>query len=175
MTSVFLFRPDADRYQNILYEGDDLLDVLDQLKSGRHLVPKREVVIDEGGREGDFPSLDLMIPVFTPKAYELLMPLLPPATVAQLLEADGAQFIAVSVPHIVDCLDRKNTKVALTYGLTAEIEKIHLKPDRIDGAGMFRIDGIENFGVFVSGAFMDVVKEHRLRGLERVKVWPKKK
>jgi hypothetical protein len=33
--------------------------------------------------------------------------------------------------------------------------------------------GVEGFGVFVSGLFMEAVQTHQLTGLKKIKIWPK--
>jgi len=144
--SVYLFRPDANRFNVLTRPGKQVTAVYDALREGKAL-PKeeRKFEYERGDRDGDFPLLAFTIPVLSERAYEILRPIVDPWTSAQEIFADDFRFQALSVTHVLDCIDQQSTPVDIkSYAIVSQLDKIHLHPNRLDESNMFRMNAVSS-------------------------------
>jgi len=130
-----------------------------------------------GEQKGDFPSLDLLVPVLSKKAWNVLEPLAAPYCHRHQIHIRDEEYTALSVHHIVDCLDEEKSELKYFSGNLSKrhimvVYRLALIDKKIDGAPIFRIKELEGKGVYLSDEFMAAVDAHNLQGLLREQVWP---
>ena len=176
---VYYFRPDSDRFDSLMIDAKDPLPALSALHEGQD-VDIRGLKFNYFASElkGDFPSLDLLVPVLSKRAWSALGALVSPFCRIYEVKIQNEDFFALSVRHIVDCLDKNASKleyfkVPILKDRILGVDELALIDEKIDDSPIFRIREIEGLGVYLSGEFMAAVDAHKLKGLWREQVWPR--
>src|SRR5262249_47913691 len=153
---VYFFRPDSDRFDSIMIDASNVLPPLSALREGRD-VDTRKLTFQyfEADRKGDFPSLDLLVPVLSQNSWRALRDVVSRYCRTYDLTIEGEAYVALSVHHIVDCLDKTVSKleyfrVPALQDQILRVDELALLNDRIDGSPIFRIREIEGKGVYLS-------------------------
>ena len=123
-----------------MIDAANVLEPLGALREGKDIdARKLKFNYFESEQKGDFPSLDLLVPVLSQKAWSALRDLISRFCRSYDLKIEGQDYIALSVHHIVDCLDKDTSKLeyfkvpALKHRIVA-VHEIALVDAKIDGA-----------------------------------------
>jgi hypothetical protein len=115
----------------------------------------------------DFVSWMLSAPVISPRAKELLEPLLQShAEMLPLLTLREQQFYALNVTTLVDCLDEARSTIVYSPDEPGRIMNVHafsFRESAIPDVPVFKIATYPN-DVFVRGSFVECVRINGLRG-----------
>ncbi len=179
METLYKYAEDSNNFESILIKqhsqssverADFATDLYRMFKSSEPLAgtwKPLELEIDKGrsGPVSDFPSLPIMLPIFSARAWEILEPLIGSEVEALPVIHPRAPHVAIHVMKIIDGLDHAESK--FKYYPSGNIDGIleyHWDEAKIKGHHMFHIPEGES-DIYVSGAFRQTVESHGLKGL----------
>jgi hypothetical protein len=121
---------------------------------------------------GDFLYLSSLTIAASEHATQVLSPLIVGSAEVLPLQCEAAQFYAINVIEVVDCLDHSQSEVVwFKDGSLAGIKRHIFKPRCLERKHIFKIPERKRSFVFVSDAFKQLIEDHQLTGLVFEKVW----
>ncbi|MDJ0632715.1 MAG: hypothetical protein QNJ34_05950 [Xenococcaceae cyanobacterium MO_188.B29] len=122
----------------------------------------------------DFPGLNMILPVFSQRACEVLRDFLEPNGELLPLDSDSGQYFFYNITKIVDALDVENSVCEFWCdpSTTAiDIQYYFFKEEMLNELSIFRI--YENpIATLVTNDFVKRVHEYELNGFQFNKIWP---
>ncbi|HYG34616.1 MAG TPA: DUF1629 domain-containing protein [Clostridia bacterium] len=124
------------------------------------------------GPLADFPALEAVIPVFSPKARDALRGLIEKSVEFLPVWVAQQSYFAVNVLSLVDALDKpKCTFRRYSNGLIADVTNYAFKPEVLRGTHIFKLPETKFGEVLVSDQFVEAVTGANLIGLRPLLVW----
>jgi hypothetical protein len=123
----------------------------------------------------DYPCLDMLLPVFSERAVNVLGDLL--TTNGELLPLDSkteTKYFFYNILTISDALDQSKSKCRFWCDpptTAIDIEHFEFEKDKISELTIFRIKELP-VSVFVTSRFVNIVDSNELNGFSFKKVWP---
>lgn len=135
--------------------------LLKEVERGQHLA------------DSDLPWLSSAAPVFRARAAEALGDLLAEHGELLPLACDEAELRVLNVLRVVDALDFDRSKVVRfpSSGAVLAIESHVFRPERLEGADIFRSPHMRESPVFVSERVVDRAEQAGLRGVGFRLLW----
>jgi len=161
---LFRFVPDTDEFGYLDNSGDwsAFEDGIPIKKKWKPLTVK---YVPHGKKKGDFPGLFLTVPAFSPKAWEVLKPLVEKDVQACEITTKEGTFFVINVIAVLDCLDKKRTEFEYySDGDIMRVESFVFKKGSTKGHHFFKVKEIVDLDVVVTQDFVDAVKANKLRG-----------
>lgn len=132
----------------------------------------RIVEAEEGAEEpsySDFPWLGEHAPILKKPAVDALAPVL--TQYGQLLPLKGENVWLFNVTTVLDALDKEKSGIVyFDDGDILDIERHVFKRDVIGAAELFKLP-MRGSAVYVTGSFVERVRNSRLRGVSFAPVW----
>jgi len=120
----------------------------------------------------DFPGVDIL-PAFSRRAVDALRDFLEPNGELLPLVSNVGEYYAYNITTIVDILDREKSEITWSKDdpdIAITVYRYECLPEKMTGLTIFSI--VEAFtSTFVTQAFVDRVRQHRLEGFHFCKVW----
>jgi fermentation-respiration switch protein FrsA (DUF1100 family) len=126
--------------------------------------------LDTAGRTySDFPWLGEHAPILKKPAVEALAPVL--AEHGQLLPMKGEAVWLFNATTVLDALDHERSRIAyFDNGDILDIERHVFRTERIGAAELFKLP-MRASAVYVTGSFVEKVRNAGLRGVSFIPVW----
>jgi hypothetical protein len=141
---------------------------------------RREVINVLPDQVNDYPTIGLIIPLFSQRAVDLLRDLLEPNGEILPVTCKTGQYCVYNVTTVADVLDREASDMdwgswyklkKLEPVVAREIRYYSFIPDRLSSLAIFRIPE-DITGYYVTERFAERVRQHDLKGFNLRKVWP---
>jgi len=140
-------------------------------------LPVRLMSRDDLGRqlETDFPWIQGNIPVYSPRAFETLAPLLTQyGRPIKLTDHDaGREFVGLHVAHALDALDYERSEITrFSSGRIMTIDRHVFRPESIGDILLFRLKDVSRAGwTYVTDAYVRTVEDAGLQSPEFDLLW----
>lgn len=122
----------------------------------------------------DYPCVNLIIPAFSRRAVDVLRDFLEPNGELLPLVSEVGEYFAYNITTIVNILDHKRSEISWYEDdpdLASTVTRYVCLPDKMAGLSIFSIPEAST-STFVTQAFVDRVRLHRLQGFRFIKLWP---
>jgi hypothetical protein len=164
----YLLNADPDKFDALVLVKDQDWDLFNQFDGRRLAETWTPVAVEilKQKRRGDLLYLTSRVPVFRPRTWRVLEPLIGPFVEALPVKTTDETFFAINVLAVLDCLDLERSEVLrFPSGGIMYIQRHAFKEGSLDNVPIFKVRGAELKEVLVSSEFKRVVEQNRLRGL----------
>lgn len=175
--NVYILDADVEKYLSIYYSNSDDIVEFNRKFDGSSLkkswTGKEEF---EFGRDrlpkGDTPGLSSHIPVFSPRAVEMLADLLKDSGELLPITCEGEDYFLFNVTRRVDALDEDASVLErFDDGDILRIVRYCFKEDKLIGVNIFKLPQEPLSYPYVTDAFVRRVENSGLKGFEFRLVW----
>ena len=171
MDRFFKYTPDYNRYETVGLRKVEI-GYCYQFEDGKPLAEKWESpdvkIVANRGKRGDFPGWDDSMPVFSPRALQILTPLIGSSAEALPIRVEGTfPYYLINVLDTIDCIDLEQSKhsfneaAGIITWLTTRVAKSNVHIDK----HMFRNRATPHLEIYVSDEFKSCVENNKLKGL----------
>lgn len=170
--NVYILDADVDKYRGIYYVNSDDIIEFNRRFDGSSL--KKTWTGKEEFRfapnklpKGDTPGLSSHIPVFSPKAVEILADLLENSGELLPINCGGEDYFLFNVTLLLDALDEDASELErFSTGRIMDVLRYSFKKDKLIGTNIFKLPEMPLSYPYVTDAFVRRVKDSGLKGFE---------
>jgi hypothetical protein len=175
--NVYILDADVDKYKGIYYVNSENIVEFNRRFDGSPL--KRTWTGKEGFRfapynlpKGDTPGLSSHIPVFSPRAVEILAELLENGGELLPIICEHEEYFLFNVTRVIDALDEDASQlVRFDDGGILDIDRYSFKENKLTGVNIFKLPQKPLSYPYVTDAFVRRVEDSGLKGFEFRIVW----
>jgi hypothetical protein len=175
--NVYILDADVEKYLSIYYSNSDDIVEFNRRFDGSSLkkswTGKEELEFGRDGLpKGDTPGLSSHIPVFSPRAVEILADLLKDSGELLPITCEGEDYFLFNVTRLVDALDEDASELErFDDGGILRIARYGFKEDLLIGVNIFKLPQKPLSYPYVTDAFVHRVEDSALSGFEFRLVW----
>lgn len=175
--NVYILDADVEKYLSIYYSNSDDIVEFNRRFDGSSLkkswTGKEEFEFGQDRLpKGDTPGLSSHIPVFSPRAVEILADLLKDGGELLPITCEGEDYFLFNVTRLIDALDQDESELErLSTGRIMAIDRYSFVKSRLMGVNIFKLPQKPLSYPYVTDAFVRRVEESGLKGFEFRLVW----
>lgn len=173
---IYKLRFDVDNYENLEPLEDISIETFQMFDGTSHIESWNKMRVKKMNSEkemrmGDAPGF--IIPVFSKKATDILMPLIKNDVELLPIECEGIEMSGINVLSVINAVDYEKSeyKTFRDGKRILAFQKYCFKPEIVGKRNIFKIPDEKRREAFVSEKFYNAVLENGLEGFKIELVW----